>query len=83
MASEHMAQASAYSSLPSFTPPIPDSAVGYVSVTLLGAAFLLSFIFTTLPKKAIPLAEVGVALLASALLGLGTVATFCWVGVSV
>lgn len=43
----------------------------------------LFFCADRLPKKGAPILDAGLAMLASVLFGMGTVATFAWVGVSV
>ncbi|KAK9895865.1 hypothetical protein P389DRAFT_210719 [Cystobasidium minutum MCA 4210] len=80
---DYAAQQSAYANLPAFSPPVQPALVPYLSLGLLGAAFLMSFAFTTLPKKGSVVTEAGTAMLASMLFGFGAVIAFSWVGVSV
>ncbi|OCF31404.1 hypothetical protein I316_07009 [Kwoniella heveanensis BCC8398] len=72
-----------HASLPSFQPPISTSALPTISLITMLAFFALTFLFTTLPKSRVPIAELGTALLASALAGGGVVALFCTLGVYV
>ncbi|WRT68990.1 uncharacterized protein IL334_005972 [Kwoniella shivajii] len=72
-----------HSSLPAFQPPISTSALPSIAFITLLAFFVLTFLFTTLPKSKIPIPEIGTALAASVLAGGGVVALFCTLGVYV
>ncbi|KAK4687517.1 hypothetical protein P7C73_g2592, partial [Tremellales sp. Uapishka_1] len=72
-----------YPTLPSYSPPVPVSALPTLALLTLAAVFALTFIFTTLPASRNPVPELGTALVASLLAGGGVVALFCTVGVYV
>ncbi|PVF96271.1 hypothetical protein CPB86DRAFT_807824 [Serendipita vermifera] len=70
-----------HASLPPFSPIIPTSLIPFIAWSLLLSSFGLGFYFTTLPKSSIPATELLIAIVASLLGGLGTVAMFCNLGV--
>ncbi|KAI0027266.1 hypothetical protein K488DRAFT_91073 [Vararia minispora EC-137] len=72
-----------HQTLPAFAPAVPVSLLPSLASILLITTFGLAFYFTTLSKDTFPAREIGVALTASALGGLGVVALFCTVGVYV
>ncbi|WWD21107.1 hypothetical protein CI109_105588 [Kwoniella shandongensis] len=72
-----------HTSLPAFQPPISTSALPTIAFLSLLGFFVLTFLFTTLPKSRLPIPELGTALFASALAGGGVVALFCTLGVYV
>jgi len=72
-----------HASLASFAPAISLNLLPYLAFILLTASFLLAFYFTTLPKHALALQEITVAVTASLLGSFGAVALFCSVGVYV
>ncbi|WVQ75461.1 hypothetical protein IAR50_005086 [Cryptococcus sp. DSM 104548] len=72
-----------HASAPAFQPPIPTSALPSIALIFLLAFLALAFLFTTLPRSKVPIAELSTALGASSLAGLGVVALFCTVGVYV
>ncbi|WWC91292.1 uncharacterized protein L201_006235 [Kwoniella dendrophila CBS 6074] len=72
-----------HSSLPAFQPPISISFLPSIALISLLAFFALTFLFTTLPRSKVPIAELSTALIASALAGGGIVALFCTLGVYV
>ncbi|KAG6330562.1 hypothetical protein ID866_8526, partial [Astraeus odoratus] len=72
-----------HQSLPPFSPYVPVSLLPFLALLLLASTFALTFYFSTLPIKAFPVREGGVAFLASVLGGFGVVVLFCSVGVYV
>ncbi|KLO11267.1 hypothetical protein SCHPADRAFT_831354, partial [Schizopora paradoxa] len=79
----YFALQSAHKSLPAFSPYISAGLLPYLAFAFLAGTFTLAFYFSTLPKNASAMREVGIASVASALAGFGVVALFCSVGVYV
>ncbi|CED82255.1 hypothetical protein [Phaffia rhodozyma] len=77
----YLALQSVHSNSVPFVPPVPTWALGPLATVTLSIAFIGSFYFSTIKKN--PVQEVGTALVASSLTGLGIVALFCAVGVNV
>ncbi|WVN87779.1 uncharacterized protein L203_102974 [Cryptococcus depauperatus CBS 7841] len=74
---------SLHQSLPAFEPLVSTAALPPIALLALLGFFALIFLFTTLNRSKIPLAEITTVLAASSLAGIGVVALFCTVGVNV
>ncbi|GAA99814.1 hypothetical protein E5Q_06517 [Mixia osmundae IAM 14324] len=66
-----------------FRPPVPTTLLPGIGFSLLAVSFALTFYFTTLPKTTVPAKELLIAAVVSLMAGMGTVATFCTLGISV
>ncbi|CAH7687814.1 hypothetical protein PPACK8108_LOCUS22659, partial [Phakopsora pachyrhizi] len=72
-----------YEASKAFEPNLSPQLHSSIGFALLASAFGIGFLFTTLPKRGIPLAELFPAILSSVLTGFGVVFLFNAAGVHV